>query len=63
MCEHMETEEHYVMSFERLRKLAADAGTPFGEDSSTIEPSMGANVPGEAGEKRFGFVSGAGCHD
>jgi len=44
------------MSFERLRKLAADAGTPFGEDSSTIEPSMGANVPGEAGEKRFGFV-------
>jgi hypothetical protein len=40
----METEEHYFMSFERLRKLAADAGTPFGEDSSTIEPSMGANV-------------------
>jgi len=63
MCEHMETEEHYVTSFERLRKLAADAGTPFGEDSSTIEPSMGANVPGEAGRSGSALSGGAGCHD
>jgi hypothetical protein len=33
------------------------------QDSSTIESSMGASVLGEAGEKRFGFASGAGCHD
>jgi hypothetical protein len=31
MCEHMETEAADVMSFERLHKLAADAGTQLGD--------------------------------